>query len=100
MMRARVAFAGALHEATPHGSSAEPQVRLADGRVLGEGEVVWLPPFAPGTVIALGLNYADHAKELAFNSPGRAAGFPQGAGDSAGSPRRNAPSRRCEIHAL
>jgi 5-oxopent-3-ene-1,2,5-tricarboxylate decarboxylase/2-hydroxyhepta-2,4-diene-1,7-dioate isomerase len=68
MMRARVAFAGALHEATPHGSAAEPKVRLADGRVLGEEEVVWLPPFAAGTVIALGLNYADHAKELAFNS--------------------------------
>ena len=27
--------------------------------------MVWLPPFQPGTVIALGINYADHAKELA-----------------------------------
>jgi 5-oxopent-3-ene-1,2,5-tricarboxylate decarboxylase/2-hydroxyhepta-2,4-diene-1,7-dioate isomerase len=27
--------------------------------------VVWLPPFEVGTIIALGLNYADHAKELA-----------------------------------
>src|SRR3979409_1164532 len=27
--------------------------------------VLWLPPFEPGTVIALGLNYADHATELA-----------------------------------
>ncbi|KAF4530384.1 hypothetical protein B566_EDAN018526 [Ephemera danica] len=26
--------------------------------------VVWLPPFEVGTVIALGLNYADHVKEL------------------------------------
>jgi 5-oxopent-3-ene-1,2,5-tricarboxylate decarboxylase/2-hydroxyhepta-2,4-diene-1,7-dioate isomerase len=26
--------------------------------------VVWLPPFEPGTIIALGLNYADHVKEL------------------------------------
>jgi 5-oxopent-3-ene-1,2,5-tricarboxylate decarboxylase / 2-hydroxyhepta-2,4-diene-1,7-dioate isomerase len=26
---------------------------------------VWLPPFEPGTIIALGLNYADHVKELA-----------------------------------
>ena len=30
--------------------------------------MVWLPPFEAGTVIAFGLNYADHAKELAFNS--------------------------------
>jgi len=27
--------------------------------------VVWLPPFEVGTIIALGLNYADHVKELA-----------------------------------
>ena len=41
----------------------------ARGRTgLAEEEVVWLPPFEVGTVIALGLNYADHAKELAFGS--------------------------------
>ncbi len=69
MMRARVAFGGAVHEATPvnrpQGTTA---LRLADGRVLAEEEVVWLPPLEAGTVIALGLNYADHARELAFNS--------------------------------
>jgi len=63
MRRARVAYAGALHEATPAGDGA---IRLADGRVVAEDAVVWLPPFEAGTVIALGLNYADHAKELAF----------------------------------
>lgn len=61
MRTARVAFAGALHQATPHADG----LRLADGRVLRESEVVWLPPFEPGTIIALGLNYADHVKELA-----------------------------------
>jgi 5-oxopent-3-ene-1,2,5-tricarboxylate decarboxylase/2-hydroxyhepta-2,4-diene-1,7-dioate isomerase len=61
MRTARVAFAGAVHSAVPHAQG----LRLADGRVLGEAEVVWLPPFAVGTVIALGLNYADHVKELA-----------------------------------
>jgi len=67
MMRARVAFAGAIHEAAPlERGRDEGRVRLADGRVLGEEEVVWLPPFDAGTVIALGLNYADHLKELAF----------------------------------
>jgi 5-oxopent-3-ene-1,2,5-tricarboxylate decarboxylase / 2-hydroxyhepta-2,4-diene-1,7-dioate isomerase len=58
---ARVAFAGAIHAATEHANG----VQLADGRVLAESQVVWLPPFEPGTIIALGINYADHAKELA-----------------------------------
>jgi 5-oxopent-3-ene-1,2,5-tricarboxylate decarboxylase / 2-hydroxyhepta-2,4-diene-1,7-dioate isomerase len=58
---ARVAWAGAIHEARPHPHG----LQLADGRVLAEDAVVWLPPFEPGTVIALGLNYAEHAKELA-----------------------------------
>jgi 2-keto-4-pentenoate hydratase/2-oxohepta-3-ene-1,7-dioic acid hydratase in catechol pathway/uncharacterized membrane protein len=64
--RARVAYAGAVHEATPHADGT--RLRLADGRIVAEDAVVWLPPFEVGTVIALGLNYADHAKELAFNA--------------------------------
>ena len=60
MMRAKVAYAGALHEATPHGDG----LRLADGRVVTEEAVVWLPPFEVGTIIALGINYADHLREL------------------------------------
>jgi 5-oxopent-3-ene-1,2,5-tricarboxylate decarboxylase / 2-hydroxyhepta-2,4-diene-1,7-dioate isomerase len=70
MMRARVAYAGAIHDAAPVApidhASGRGKLRLADGRVVTEEQVVWLPPFEPGTVIALGLNYADHAKELAF----------------------------------
>jgi 5-oxopent-3-ene-1,2,5-tricarboxylate decarboxylase/2-hydroxyhepta-2,4-diene-1,7-dioate isomerase len=58
---ARVAFGGAVHHAVEHAGG----VRLADGRVLPESAVVWLPPFEVGTIIALGINYADHAKELA-----------------------------------
>ena len=61
MKTARVAYAGALHSVQPHAQG----LRLADGRVLAESEVVWLPPFEVGTIIALGLNYADHVKELA-----------------------------------
>ena len=60
MRRARVAYAGAIHEAFEH----EQGLRLVDGRVVAEDAVVWLPPFEVGTVIALGLNYADHLKEL------------------------------------
>jgi 5-oxopent-3-ene-1,2,5-tricarboxylate decarboxylase / 2-hydroxyhepta-2,4-diene-1,7-dioate isomerase len=68
MMHARVAYAGAIHDATPGGVVRDEAVTLADGRVVAAADVVWLPPFEVGTVIALGLNYADHAKELAFKS--------------------------------
>ncbi len=60
MKTARVAYGGALHTAFEHSKG----LQLADGRVLAEHEVVWLPPFEVGTIIALGLNYADHVKEL------------------------------------
>jgi 5-oxopent-3-ene-1,2,5-tricarboxylate decarboxylase/2-hydroxyhepta-2,4-diene-1,7-dioate isomerase len=61
MKTARVAYGGAIHTAYEH-----PQgLKLADGRIVAEDTVVWLPPFEVGTIIALGLNYADHVKELA-----------------------------------
>jgi len=60
MRSARVAYAGSLFEAVPDGD----RLRLHDGRVVAEADVVWLPPFAAGTIIALGLNYADHLTEL------------------------------------
>ena len=61
MKTACVAYGGAVHQAHPH----EHGLQLADGRVLAQEQVVWLPPFDVGTIIALGLNYADHVKELA-----------------------------------
>jgi 5-oxopent-3-ene-1,2,5-tricarboxylate decarboxylase / 2-hydroxyhepta-2,4-diene-1,7-dioate isomerase len=75
--RARVAYAGAIHEATP--AAAAGSLRLADGRVVAEDAVVWLPPFEAGTIIALGLNYADHAKELAFKAQDEPLVFLKGA---------------------
>jgi 5-oxopent-3-ene-1,2,5-tricarboxylate decarboxylase / 2-hydroxyhepta-2,4-diene-1,7-dioate isomerase len=94
MMRARVAYAGAIHEATSahkmmssraHASgqrdaTGAETLLLADGRVVASKDVVWLPPFEVGTVIALGLNYADHAKELAFNAQEEPLVFLKGAG--------------------
>lgn len=69
MKRARVAYAGAIHSAQPQQlSDGRTGLRLADGRTVAEEDVVWLSPFEPGTVIALGLNYADHARELAFTA--------------------------------
>jgi 5-oxopent-3-ene-1,2,5-tricarboxylate decarboxylase/2-hydroxyhepta-2,4-diene-1,7-dioate isomerase len=65
MKHARVAYAGAIHRVTDqHG-----RVKFADGREVSEDAVVWLPPIQAGTIFALGLNYADHAKELAFKAP-------------------------------
>jgi 5-oxopent-3-ene-1,2,5-tricarboxylate decarboxylase/2-hydroxyhepta-2,4-diene-1,7-dioate isomerase len=80
MKRARVAHAGAIHEAQAHGD----RLKLADGRVVREEEVVWLPPFEVGTIIALGLNYADHARELAFNAQEEPLVFLKGPGSVIG----------------
>ena len=66
MKHGRIAWQGAIHQVTP---GTDGRVRLADGRQVEEGDFVWLPPVAVGTVFALGLNYADHAKELAFKAP-------------------------------
>jgi 5-oxopent-3-ene-1,2,5-tricarboxylate decarboxylase/2-hydroxyhepta-2,4-diene-1,7-dioate isomerase len=86
MMRARVAFAGAIHDATPARSPRpgdlpdSEELTLADGRIVAGADVVWLPPFEAGTVIALGLNYADHAKELQFKRPDEPLVFLKGPG--------------------
>jgi 5-oxopent-3-ene-1,2,5-tricarboxylate decarboxylase / 2-hydroxyhepta-2,4-diene-1,7-dioate isomerase len=74
MRTARVVHGGALHEATPYG---EDRLRLADGRVVGEAQVQWLPPFDVRTVFALALNYADHAVELAQKSSADQSSFLQ-----------------------
>jgi 5-oxopent-3-ene-1,2,5-tricarboxylate decarboxylase/2-hydroxyhepta-2,4-diene-1,7-dioate isomerase len=60
--RARVIHRGRACTAVPHGE----RVQLDDGRIVAEGELAWLPPVEPRTVFAVGLNYADHAQELAF----------------------------------
>jgi len=84
-MQARVAYAGAMHTATPAGGGeGEVSLVLADGRVVGESDVVWLPPVECGTIIALGLNYADHAKELKFDSQAEPLVFLKGRGSLLG----------------
>ena len=82
MKRARVAYAGAH----PRGDAAARRgtLRLADGRVVAEEEVVWLAPFEVGTIVALGLNYADHAKELAFAAQDEPLVFLKGPGSVIG----------------
>lgn len=75
MRTGRIAHNGAIHAVTPH---ADGGVRLSDGRVLAEDAVVWLPPLVPRTIFALGLNYADHAKELDFKPPAEPLVFMKG----------------------
>ena len=69
MKRARILFEGAVHDAV----EKEGQLLLADGRLVAPDAVSWMPPLAPTprprTILALGLNYADHAKELEFKAP-------------------------------
>lgn len=68
MKRARVAFDGAIHWATP-GPEAGGLV-VADGRRVAPAAMNWLPPIDRcATIIALGLNYADHSAELGFKAP-------------------------------
>ena len=80
MKYARVAFAGAIHDAVER----DGQLLLADGRLVSQDAVVWLPPLKPvpqaRTILALGLNYADHAKELEFKAPEEPLVFIKGEG--------------------
>ena len=84
MKHARIAWAGAAHDAVEENG----QLRLADGRLVAQDAVVWLPPLAPvarpRTILALGLNYADHAKELAFKAPEEPLVFIKGEGSLLG----------------
>ena len=82
MRRARIAWAGAVHDAVEADGQLELLTPAFRGRRVGFNEVVWLPPLTPidrpRTVLALGLNYADHAKELAFKAPEEPLAFVKG----------------------
>ncbi len=80
MKHARILLDGQVHAAT----ELEGQLLLDDGRLAEFDAVQWLPPLAPTprprTILALGLNYADHAKELAFKAPEEPLVFVKGEG--------------------
>ena len=69
MKLARVVHEGKAHHATER----DGLLLLDDTRLVPFDAVTWLPPLAPThrprTILALGLNYADHAKELEFKPP-------------------------------
>ena len=68
---------------------------------LQKTQVVWLPPFEVGTIIALGLNYADHAKELAFKAQEEPLVFLKGPARyrPRGSPAARPTSSSCTMNA-
>ncbi len=84
MKHARIVFNGCVRDAVEQDGA----LRLDDGQRIGFDDAIWLPPLKPAprprTVIALGLNYADHAKELAFKAPEEPLAFLKGKGSLIG----------------
>ena len=84
MKTARVLYQGQTLSAV----ESDGQLLLANGQRVGFDAVTWLPPLAPTprprTILALGLNYADHAKELAFKAPEEPLVFIKGEGSLIG----------------
>jgi len=80
MKTARVLYQGQTLSAI----ESDGQLLLANGHRVAFDAVTWLPPLAPTprprTILALGLNYADHAKELAFKAPDEPLVFIKGEG--------------------
>jgi 5-oxopent-3-ene-1,2,5-tricarboxylate decarboxylase/2-hydroxyhepta-2,4-diene-1,7-dioate isomerase len=80
MKHARVVADGRLQRATER----DGRLVLDDGRAVADDAVRWLPPLEPTprprTILALGLNYADHARELAFKAPEEPLVFVKGEG--------------------
>ena len=84
MKRTRVMVNGVVHGAT----ESDGQVVLDDATRLWQDQVRWLPPLLPlerpRTILALGLNYRDHAKELEFKPPEEPLAFLKGERSLAG----------------
>jgi len=76
-------YARVIHEGVVRNAAErDGQLVLDDARLVAMDAVQWLPPLAdtkdPRTILALGLNYADHAKELAFKAPEEPLAFLKG----------------------
>jgi 5-oxopent-3-ene-1,2,5-tricarboxylate decarboxylase / 2-hydroxyhepta-2,4-diene-1,7-dioate isomerase len=67
-------YARIIHEGVPQNAAErDGQLILDNAQLVPFDAVTWLPPLVdtrqPRTILALGLNYADHAKELEFKAP-------------------------------
>jgi 5-oxopent-3-ene-1,2,5-tricarboxylate decarboxylase / 2-hydroxyhepta-2,4-diene-1,7-dioate isomerase len=78
MKHARVIYQDRVYDA----HESDGMLQLTDGQRVAYDAVRWLPPFAPTaqarTILCLGLNYADHAKELDFKPPSEPLAFLKG----------------------
>jgi 5-oxopent-3-ene-1,2,5-tricarboxylate decarboxylase / 2-hydroxyhepta-2,4-diene-1,7-dioate isomerase len=78
MKHARVIVQGQIYDAV----DSDGALQLHGGARVPYEAATWLPPFVdvprPRTILALGLNYADHAKELAFKAPDEPLAFVKG----------------------
>jgi 5-oxopent-3-ene-1,2,5-tricarboxylate decarboxylase/2-hydroxyhepta-2,4-diene-1,7-dioate isomerase len=60
-----VRYEGVAHDVTVE---TDGSLRTREGRRLLEDDITWLPP-RHGTILAVGLNYRDHASELDSKAP-------------------------------
>ena len=78
MKHARVTYQGSAYSAI----ESDGMLMLANGQRVNFDAVRWLPPLEAmpqaRTILCLGLNYADHAKELAFKPPSEPLAFLKG----------------------
>ncbi len=74
MRRARVVADGRLEHVRVE---EDGTVVTPSGHRYREDGVAWLPPVTPGTILALALNYGDHAGELDLERPEQPALFPK-----------------------
>jgi len=80
MKRAIVIYEGRRRQA----QKVDGTIQLDDGNIVDEAALEWLPPVEARTVFAVGLNYRDHATELAFKAPEKPLIFLKTAGALAG----------------
>jgi 5-oxopent-3-ene-1,2,5-tricarboxylate decarboxylase / 2-hydroxyhepta-2,4-diene-1,7-dioate isomerase len=106
MNRARLWHAGAAVWADV--IDKDSALRLPNGETIAVEDANWLPPVTPGaTIFALGLNYADHNKELGFKAKEPPLIFLKGpntlVGHKGGTPRpadANQMHPECELVAI
>ncbi len=89
MKHARVLYQGQIHAATPVEHTETSPLKLANGEVVEQEAVQWFIPLEPcvgraRTILCLGLNYSDHARELAFKPPTEPLAFLKGQSSLAG----------------
>ena len=88
MKHAQVLFQGAVHSATERDGQLWLETGPQRGQAVSHDAVTWLPPLKPTprprTILALGLNYGDHAKELEFKAPEEPLVFIKGEGSLIG----------------